>query len=380
MAVGMDDGILDMKGFSVYPRKGRPNWYICYFSADEFRWVSRSTPYALDDPGGEKKATKLGESLAREFERKATATRAETWMHWARPFIEHHYQKQEKTRRRYINAWDWLQVFLQEKKLLTPGAVQYKHAQQYIDWRMTKRRHCGRPIARNTALVELRVLSLLMREAVRRGYVVANSLAQLGLTRDAAKEKPELADDEITKIRQELAKREAAKPITERWMTVSFEIALHQGCRLSETSLPMSRVDEKRRTIQFHAKGRNGQPHVFTTALHPGLVDLITTLRQAGATDTCHLPPMAAKEWWKFRRDVGLGHTTFHSTRVTAITRMARANVPQAQAMRFVGHANEAVHRIYQKLKVEDLSACTAALDFSSPRKAGTQGDPAAKS
>ena len=152
-------------------------------------------------------------------------------------------------------------------------------------------------------------------------------------------------------------------------MTVSFEIALHQGCRLRETSVPMSDVDVTRRTITFRAKGRRGTPHVFTTSLHPGLDGLMEQLRKAGARQTCAMPAMAGRLWWSFRQENKLGHTTFHATRVTVVTRLARAGVPIQQAMRFVGHADETVHAIYQKLQADDLSACTDALSFGKPAR-----------
>ena len=45
--------------------------------------------------------------------------------------------------------------------------------------------------------------------------------------------KPELTDKEISQI------REALKEEPE-WMQVAFDIALHTGCRLRETHLPMN--------------------------------------------------------------------------------------------------------------------------------------------
>lgn len=359
-----------IKGYSIYPREGRPKWYVCYFSAEEFRWVSRVTPYRRDDHGGYRKAVMHGEALARKFMSLAKVDRSQVWTAWVSDHLSQRYQGRVLTHRRYSTAWSWLQTWLHERNLIQPAAIQYQHAQEYMDWRLRQLRACGRAVNRNTVLVELKVLASLMREAVRRGYAVSNPIERLGLARERPKEKPELSDDEIAKVRAEVARREAAKPVTERWMTVSFEIALHQGCRLTETSLPLERIDERLGTIQFHGKGRNGEPNVYTTALHPALLPLITDLRKAGATHTCHLPQMAAKEWWKLRRAIGLEHTTFHSTRVTAITRLARAGVPLSKAMRFVGHADEAVHRIYQRIKLDDLGACLAALDYSGSAQA----------
>ena len=69
--------------------------------------------------------------------------------------------------------------------------------------------------------------------AVRLGFADANPLVSLKLKRDKAKKKPELTDNEIILI-QEGLKEEP------EWMQVSFEIALHAGCRRRETRIPLS--------------------------------------------------------------------------------------------------------------------------------------------
>jgi integrase len=184
----------------------------------------------------------------------------------------------------------------------------------------------------------------------------------------SAPQKPELTDQDIAAIRAGLREREANLPLREQWMSVCFEIALCQGCRVSETTVALTDIDENAGRIIFHAK-RN---KVFTTLLHPDLVPLIRRLRAAGAERTCVHPRMLTKEWhWFFKGRPERGwkgvcpHATFHCTRVTAITRMARAGVPIQQAMAYVGHADQTVHRIYQRLQAQDLSQCAAALRFS---------------
>ena len=72
---------------------------------------------------------------------------------------------------------------------------------------------------------------------------------------------------------------------------------------------------------------------------------------------TYEMTAQRARNWHRFFRRIGLPHLSFHCTRVTVITRLARAGVPEQQAMRFIGHATLEVHRIYQKLKPGDLSS-----------------------
>jgi len=205
-----------------------------------------------------------------------------------------------------------------------------------------------------------------MREAVRRDFAPGNPCDQLELRRDQVKEKPELTREEIALIRAEVTRREAHLPLPQRWMSICFEIALHQTFRLRETQIPMDRIDIERRTIFWTGKGKNGIPKTGTTLLHEALVPLMLALRAAGATHTCILPRMAAKEWWALRQQLKIGHTTFHSTRVTAITEMVRNDVPEAKARAFANHASAMVNRIYQRLKPADLGGVQAALQWGS--------------
>ena len=95
---------------------------------------------------------------------------------------------------------------------------------------------------------------------------------------------------------------------------------------------------------------------------HSNLIPLIERLKSTGRTRTFDMPAQIGREWTRFFRKIGLGHLCFHCTRVSVVTRLCRAGVSQPQAMRFVGHASETIHRIYQRLRAEDVSACVSAL------------------
>jgi integrase len=354
---------------SVYQRPGRRVWYVSYWDAGHLGRIHKATPYRVDDPAGHRNVLRMADNLTREAQAINGATQRELWGAWVPQFLEDRYRSSPKTLTRYKGSWCWVRTFLAENNVRTPGALKYQHVLTYVGWRTAMRRHNGNFISRNTALCEVKGWSIIMREAIRRGYAFGNPCERLGIKKDAPHRPPELTVGEIDKIRAEVLRVEGSKPVTERWMTVSFEIALHQGCRLSETQVPMDAIDLDRRTIRFAAKGRDGgEPHVFTTALHPALIPLVTELQAAGAAFTCRLPRMAAKEWWALRKRIGLEHTKFHSTRVTVITRLARAGVPESQAMAYVGHASQTIHHIYQRLRAEDLSLCTQALAFDGRR------------
>jgi hypothetical protein len=119
-------------------------------------------------------------------------------------------------------------------------------------------------------------------------------------------------------------------------------------------------VDFERKLIHLTQKG--DRPH--TTLLPPKLEPLLRKLKEEGRRFAVDIPAMPSKPFWSFFKSIGLGHLSFHCTRVSVVTRLARKNVPERVAMRFVehGHASATVHRIYCKLQTEDLQSCVVAL------------------
>jgi hypothetical protein len=357
-----------MKFANVYD-KGRKHWWIYYWCPVKRKRVYTPTPYLKSDPTGRKKALDLAREKAKDAAAHKPLTNKESWELWVPQFLERTYAYNPKTLTRYQNAWSALYEFLHAEKIPSPRHLLYRHAHEYLGWRVTQKRACGKPINHNTAVTELKILSRIMREAHRLGYCDSNPFYQLGLKRINVREKPEITDYELDVIREALKSRPD-------WMRISFEIALHQGCRLSETSVPLDFIDLARGTISFRAKGRNGSPNVFATALHPHLRPLIDELKKQKATHTCILPKMAAKEWHFFFKEVGLPHLSFHSTRVTVVTKMARAGINQQQAMRYVGHASETVHRVYQRLTALDVAGVTQAVQYAKRETPGIPDDP----
>ena len=195
----------------------------------------------------------------------------------------------------------------------------------------------------------MKVMRIVMRQAVRLGYATSNPCDRLGVAREESKEKPELTDDDITAIRAALR----AKP---EWMQIMFEIAIHTGCRQSETQIAFRDIDFKRKTITF-ANPKGGRARAFTRDLPDALEPLLLRLKASGRTHTLDAPPrLLGKEWWSFfKHDLKRPELCFHCTRVSYVTRLARANVPLAVAKRLVNHSSTLVHAIYQRLGVDDV-------------------------
>lgn len=356
-------------GYSVYQREGSPFWWIAFIDSGTLKRRAKSSGFRIDDRLGYKRALDQARRLG-EDGRAAQSVAGDS--RWATGWVDDWLKTKHADAARSLAAeqhrWAFVLAFLTERKIHGPGGITYQTGLDFLDWRQEHRTRGGKG-GFNNALQELHLMSRMMREAVKRGFITASPLERMGIKRHKSPEKPEATDNEIAATRAELKRREGHLPIGERWMSVSFEISLHQGCRLAETSLPLANIDVEARTIRFTQKG----DRTFTTRLHDGLVPLVRELKAARLERTCKLPTMASKHWhWFFKGRHDSGHhdkavaprLCFHCLRVTVISRMARAGVPMAQAMAFVGHADSAVHRIYQRLTAPDLAKAVEALKF----------------
>lgn len=338
----------------LYRKHRSPYWYIQYLDADKKKH-DKSTGLRVDDPNDTIKAKILRAELeAKEYQRVPLVNGA-SWDAWVPKFLERHCET-KATLERYEDAWKWLALWLQRERLHSPRQLTYRLGIEYVDWRTTFKKRTGKIVGRNTAIFELKTLALIMGEAVRLGHADANPLVSLKMRRSRAAKKPELTDQEIVDITDALK----AEP---EWMQVAFEIALHTGCRLRETRIPLACVDFREDKITFpHPKG--GEDRAFSipmpTALRP-LFERMTTARRPYTLD---FPFQPSRRWQQFFIKVKKPHLCFHCLRVTFVNRLRRAGVPREAAMRLVNHASELIHQIYQREKVEDVVKWRDAVQF----------------
>lgn len=350
-----------MQGISVYERAGRPTWYIAYDCPRKLKRVNESSGFRLDDPRGKIKAYALARERSQSGVVHGLKHSQENWSVWVEPWLRDRYRHQARTLTSYLGAWKFLAVFLHEQGLHCPRLLEYRNVVDFVHWRESEHKRSGRKVGRNTALHNVKILSRIMREAVRRGYAQGNPCERLGedVSPDPTPEKPELTDQQIEQARAILREHVAKRPESE-WMAIAFEIALHQGCRLSATQIPMERIDFTHGTIRFVEKGSRGKPTVFTAPIHPGVRPLLERLRDERRQITCTIPVFGSRNFGRLMRRHGL--PTFHSTRVTVVTRLARADVPEQKAMAYVHHGSWLIHKVYQRLKPADVSGLHDAL------------------
>lgn len=343
-----------MKHVSIYRRARSPFWYLSFFDAATNGRVHKSTGVRVDDPLGRRKVLELARDKSEEAKALKPLVAASGWDAWVEPWLRMRYGTgHETTLSRALGAWNVLREWLDERRLATPAAIEHKHAADWVNWRTAQKRPNGGYITRNTALQDLKFFNMGMREAVRRGYCATCPTERQGFKPDAPRQKPEITDAQDRKIRRELKARKMPE-----WMVDSYEVGMAQGCRISETATPMEDIDERAGVITFDAKG----DHKFATRLNPVLLPLIRRRRKQKKTLLVDMPSNGPRYWTFFLDDIGLPDHSFHCTRVTVVTKLARAGVPMAQAMAYVGHASELVHQIYMRLVPGDLSRAVAAL------------------
>ncbi len=231
----------------LYRKNRSPFWYIQYVDSDRKKH-DKSTGFRADDPNDTIKAKSLRAELeAKEYQRVPVVNGA-GWDTWVPKFLVRHCQT-KKTFVRYEDAWKWIALWLQRQRIHAPRQLTYRLGVEYVDWRTNFKKRTGKTVRRNTAILELKLLSLITGEAVRMGHADANPIVSIKIRRGKSAKKPELTDQEIVEIRQAL--REEPE-----WMQISFDISLHTGCRLRETRIPLNCVYFNENKITFpHPKG-----------------------------------------------------------------------------------------------------------------------------
>ena len=338
----------------LYRKQRSPFWYVQYVDVDKQKH-DKSTGLRADDPNDTAKAKVLRAEMEAREHQKIPLINGAAWDYWVSKFFERHCPT-KATLDRYEDAWKWVALWLQTNRLHSPRQITYRLGIGYLDWRTTFKKRTGKIVGRNTAIFELKTLSLVMGEAVRMGHADANPLVSLKIRRDKPAKKPELTDEEILDI-QEALKQEP------EWMQVDFEIGLHTGCRLREARIPLSCVDFVENKITFPSP-KGGEDRAFSIPMPTAIRPLLERLRLAKNRYTLEFPFQPSRRWQQFFIKIKKTHLCFHCLRVTYVNRLRRAGVPREAAMRLVNHASELVHQIYQREKVDDVVQWRDAVRF----------------
>lgn len=345
---------------SIRKHKRSPYWFLRRRDLDSGKWVEKSTGLRTDDAAQTRKAQRMADKATVDESRVGVRADSPAFAVWVPGYLVTHYDQQSpETKRRMTTAWQALRLFLNWRGIVYPRQVKYADAQEYLRWRNEEAVH-GRFVGHNTALLELKFLSQLMTEAIRREFCEANPLTHLGVARAPQKAKPELSDEDIAKLRKGLVNQPD-------WMRIAVEIALYTGCRFNECAIEMRNIDLEKKVMRMRdSKRKETDPKkYFTVPIHPSLIPLFTSLKASGAERTCEI---SREKNWRINRlfkhcDV---NATFHSLRVTFVTRCHRGGLSESEAMRLVNHSSKLVHAVYSRLNAEDARAAQARIPLPS--------------
>ena len=340
----------------LYRKNRSPYWYIQYLDSERKKH-DKSTGLRADDPNDTAKAKVLRAELESNEHGKISLVNGGAWDAWVPKFFDRHCQT-EATAERYEDAWKWIALWLLHERIHSPRQITYRRAVEYVDWRTNFKKRTGKTVGRNTAIFELKTLSLIMGEAVRLGHADANPLVSMKIRRDKAAKKPELTDNEIIEVREALHNEP-------EWMQISFDISLNTGCRLRETRIPLSCVDFQESKITFPCP-KGGEDRAFSIPMPTALKGLLQRLASERSQHTLEFPFQPSRRWQQFFIKIKKEHLCFHCLRVTYVNRLRRASVPREAAMRLVNHASELIHKIYQRERVEDVVKWCDAVQFPS--------------
>jgi site-specific recombinase XerD len=376
---------------SLFQQKSSRFWWVKYRDPKTGKVVRKPTPFEH----GDRRQTRQAEILRSEREidelRAPAAGGAMVWSAWVTDYLRKRHAASPLTLTRKLTIWRTLDRYLDEKKLTTPAMVNREHCLAYLPWRKEQRSFKSKRdgVAHNTILLELRVFHSILQEAVRRGWCVGNPCSRLEIAKETPREKPELTDEQIEIIRAAIQERfsrsfEGEQGKEERknaeFLRISFEIAIAQGCRMSETLISMEDVDLINLEITMLAKGRKR----YTAPMNPCLVPLFQDLIAKGAKWTYERPRMSSLIWFKFldrlrENHPSLRRVSFHSTRVTVASRMGRGGVQERVAMAILNHASTTVHRIYRRVQRSEVAGAWETLAPRSP-SSETSGAPSTNS
>lgn len=328
---------------SLYPRKGSPFWWLKHRAGGQ--WKCSSTGLRVESEEETLQAEIIrAEWALREAQESGKAAAAYDWG-WVDDWLVTHC-KSPKTLAAYRTHWKHISHWIKVDSLRHPKEITYKHGHGYVAWRTgrkAKRKTCGK----NTALLEVKLLGQVLRQCALRGDIEFSPIQRLGIKKDEIEEKRELTDDEIERCL-------ALLPEEDEWLQRAFLIGLHTGLRLRETRLNMDLVDFSRNIITIE-KPKGGKKKAFSRPLPQALRPLLESLQ--GQKYTHEFPFQPSRCFQNFFGRAKVEGVSFHSLRVTYVTRLHRAGVPLSAAMRLVNHSSQVVHRIYTRMNVDDVRA-----------------------
>lgn len=349
-------------------KRPRSPFYYIEFKDATGQLCRESTKCRHDTREGERAANRILNKRAAEEKQAKVLPRNSAFSQWVVGFLTQH-ATNPATRRCYLNRWNMLTLFLNSRKIQHPCQITYALCQEYVAWRISGQDI--KAVSQNTARDDLGTLRLIMSEAVRRDFAMANPCINLRIKSAPRRERQELSDADIAAVRQELAT--GVNPATGcrwfDWMTMQFEIALHTGRRISETKIAMATMDLERGEYTVRVKGGK----IKTKPIHPALLPILKTVR---GEFTHNVGASHSSRMWRLLFDKLKMGFSFHCIRVTFVSRCRRAGIDRWTALQLCDHASAVVHQTYNRYADADLRAALAQLELPTHNVSGAESPP----
>lgn len=336
-------------------RPRSPFWYV-EFKDCSGKICRESTKCRCDTREGCRAANRILSKRAAEEKQAKILPRNAAFDQWVDGYLRQH-ATNPLTLKVYLNRWNMLTLFFRSCGIEYPAQVTYALCNDYLTWRTAGKEI--EAVSQNTARDDLGTLRFIMAEAVRREFAVANPCLNLRIKTVARKEKQELSDSDIEAVRHEL--ETGLQPDNQcrwpDWQRLQFEIGLHTGRRIAETRIPMSSINLERGEYTVRVKGGK----IKTKPIHPDLLPWLKAVKgeytlTAGASHSSRM-------WRKLFDKLGMGFS-FHSLRVSFVSRCRRSGVDRWTALQLCDHASGVVHQLYNRWADADLRTALAKLEF----------------
>jgi len=162
---------------SLYKRPNSEFWWVKFRDPATGKINRESTKCRIGIGSHTRRAREICGEKTRAENRAPVPTQHAPWDVWVTEFLTNHYATKPKTLLRYQGAWKSLCVYLEARRIAYPAQLTYKHATDYVEWRQKPTTVGLYWASRATAIWELKILRLLMSEAVRQGLAARPSPA-----------------------------------------------------------------------------------------------------------------------------------------------------------------------------------------------------------
>lgn len=288
------------------------------------------------------------------------ATESGRWG-WVDGWLSAKYRGKAATLKVYVAQWKSVLIFLIEHDILGPELVRREHGFRYIDWRTSQvKPKSGKIIKLSTALGEVKLLQMVMGEALERFHLRENPLLRLGIEDDDPELKPEYSEEEIPKIYEALDREAAREDVDREWMRRQFHIALNTGLRRKDTRIHRDHVRWRDDYILIE-KPKGGRKKEFGIPIYSSIRPMIEKWyyhEKSPYLWTCTKEEnqISGLIWHKFFHEtISMPHLAFKCTRITFITDGLRRKIPENVMLKMVNHASKLINRLYQRWTSDDV-------------------------